>query len=348
MSAALDLGSSEFRSLRREDQRLIARRMPAIYTVLDDLPEHRRLLEQTRTAYSLAAGSIVVIGEAAYETSRLLSRPVVPLLHGGELGADDPIGRQVCAQMISLLLPASHTSGNLCAITLPAGATSTDSSNHWTCQFLQHVVQLQGYDSMVMNSATALSLAELEDDEFTGGCLTIGAESITFSLTFQSRPVVEARLKKGVRPVLEQFAHARKKYLWDGAGNSYLDLSKLQRWLQSGDLSLVSPQSEDELWLRSAFEETLLSAWFALKRKIASCHETLLSRPLPIVISGAVTQLTGFTDVVRESIELSGIPLEVQGIRVASFDPYSVARGLLIQAALTSGGPVRRQEVDAA
>ena len=36
MSVALDFGSSEFRTLRRQDNRLIARRIPAVYTALEN------------------------------------------------------------------------------------------------------------------------------------------------------------------------------------------------------------------------------------------------------------------------------------------------------------------------
>jgi hypothetical protein len=43
---------------------------------------------------------------------------------------------------------------------------------------------------------------------------------------------------------------------------------------------------------------------------------------------------------VAESLRLSGIPLQISEIRHATFDPYSVARGLLIQATLLSGEPI--------
>jgi hypothetical protein len=48
MIVSLDLGSSEFRSLRYEGNRLIARRIPAVYCVLDDSPGHREWLQAAR------------------------------------------------------------------------------------------------------------------------------------------------------------------------------------------------------------------------------------------------------------------------------------------------------------
>jgi hypothetical protein len=337
MTAALDLGSSEFRSLRREEERLIARRLPAVYTTIDDQPAHRRLLDQTQIGYSVTAGSLVVIGDAAVEVSSLLSRPLIPLLHEGLLAEQDPVGRQVCAWLIELLLPAAGTENSRCYLTLPRGETMIRGIENSTAQYLEHIVQLRGYQTTLQNPAAALAVAELEDQEFTGACLTVGAESITFAVTHFSQPILQTRCQKGAREVLERYGHSRKKYIWDQSGNTYLDQAGIHAWLSHPDLSLATPRSDDETWLAEAFEELLLSAWFSIKRKFLSTDDRLLQDRLPLVISGGPTRLPGFVDLVVESLKLSGLPLRVSDVRTATFDPYSVARGLLIQATLASG-----------
>lgn len=337
MIAALDLGCSEFRSLRRDDQRLIARRMPAVYTVVEDLPAHRRALEQSHVPYSTASGSLVIIGDAAIEVSLLFSRPLVPLLTGGRLADQDPIGRQVCAWLIELLLPSVHGDNNHCLLTLPRGEIDAQGADGWTAEFLQHIVQLQGYQSVVIAPTAALALAELEDREFSGICMTVGAESVHFSVLHQSQPLVSSRLLKGSRQIIEDFAHARKKYLWDHEGHSFINVSKIHQWLMQGDLSLSAPQSADEEWLAKAYAELLLSAMFSVKRKLMNCTDPLLKEPLPLVISGGPVRLPGFSQLVEEAIRFSNLPLQVSGIRAASFEPYSIARGLLIQATLNAG-----------
>jgi hypothetical protein len=340
MTAALDLGSSEFRSLRREGERLIARRLPAVYTMVDDQPATRRLLDQTRIGYSFTADSLVVIGDAAVEVSSLLSRPLIPLLHDGLLPEQDPIGRQVCAWLIELLLPMAAREGSKCYMTLPRGETATQGSPHSSAQYLEHIVQLRGYQTTVQNPAAALAVAELEDQEFTGACLTVGAESVTFAVTHLSQPILQARCQKGAREVLERYGHFRKKYIWDQSGNTYLDQAGIHAWLSHPDLSLAAPRSDDETWLAEAFAELLLSAWFSIKRKFLGTDDRLLQNRLPLVISGGPTRLSGFVELVIESLKLSGLPLHVSDVRTATFDPYSVARGLLIQATLASGESV--------
>ncbi|WP_437228556.1 hypothetical protein SH661x_000966 [Planctomicrobium sp. SH661] len=340
MTAALDLGSSEFRSLRREEQRLIARRLPAVYTVVDDEPAHRKALEQSHIPYSAVSGSLVIIGDAAIEVSSLFSRPLVPLLHGGRLADQDPIGRQVCAWLIDLLLPAAPTPESQCLITLPRGEVEPQGADGWTGKFLEHVVQLQGYQTSTMSPISSLALAELEDCEFTGACLSVGAESVHFGIVRQSQPLIESRFLKGSRDIVERFAHARKKYLWDHQGNSYIDLPLIQNWLTQGDISFFSPQSDDEEWLNDAYAELLLSAMFSIKRKLLSCADPILKQPLPLVLSGGPVRLPGFAQLVEEAISLTNLPLQIETVRAATFEPYSIARGLLIQATLNAGETV--------
>ena len=342
MTAALDLGSTEFRSLRREDHRLVARRLPAVYTVLEDQPAHRRLLDHGQMSYSVAGESLVVIGESARDVSSLLSRPLVPLFTNGKLPDQDPIARQVCAWLVELLIPPARQAAETCCLALPASETNGISGNE-TARFLEHVVQLHGYETSVMHPATALALAELECNGFTGATLVFGAESIAFAVTYQSQPVISLRLAKGSRDLWERFAHFRKRYLWDAGGNVYLDLPAVQNWLNREELSLSKPRHDDDAWFADAFEESLLSAWFSFKRKVSLSEHPVLKMPMPLVVAGGASRLAGFQDLVRESLTLSGIPLHVNEIRQATFEPYSVARGLLIHATLSAGEPVETQ-----
>lgn len=337
MIAALDFGSSEFRSLRREDHRLIARRLPAAYTVVEDLPANRKVLEQSHIPYSATGGSLIVIGDAAVEVSALLTCPLVPLLRGGRLADQDPIGRQVCAWLIDLLLPPASGENDYCLMTLPRGEGESQNADSWTSQFLEHIVQLQGYSTQTLSPSQALALAELESTEFSGLCLTVGAEAVHFGVIRQSQLLVGARFLSGSRDLIERFAYARKKFLWDHEGNSYLNLRQVDHWLRLGEFSLTEPQTADEEWLGDAYAELLLSAMISMKRKLATCRDPMLSAPVPLILSGGPVQLPGFTQLVAEAIQLSSLPFQVETIRAASFDPFSIARGLLIQATLDCG-----------
>ncbi|WP_437188172.1 hypothetical protein SH668x_001602 [Planctomicrobium sp. SH668] len=342
MTAALDFGTDEFRSLRREDQQLIARRLPAVYTVVDDTPANRKALEQTLYPYAIADQSLIVIGDAAVKVSTLMSRPLIPLFNRGKIAEQDAISRQVCAWLIELLLPANPGAPKHCSISLPKmnPTDNTQSAQDWSGKFLEHVVQLQGYQTEVLSQGTALSLAEMNQNEFTGIALVIGADSVQFELMRQSKPVLNVRYPKGTQHLVEQFAHAHKKYLWDHEGNSYLDLASVMNWMQTGDISLSAPQLNQEVWLRDAYAELLISTFIAAKHKLHFCNDPILKRPLQMVVSGGSMQLHGLLDLTGEVLKMCDLPVQIHTVRTASFEPYSVARGLLIQATLNAGEKV--------
>ncbi len=95
MTIALDLGASQFRTLRRIEGRLVARTIDALYPVLADTPAHRRLLDHAGIPFSFSEGNIVLLGEAAAETASLFRVPSRRLLPEGRVPICDPLGRQL-------------------------------------------------------------------------------------------------------------------------------------------------------------------------------------------------------------------------------------------------------------
>ena len=336
MTVALDLGCREFRSLRRQGQRLVARRVAAAYCVVDDQPAQRRFLEQIGVPILQVSGSLLVIGDAAHDVSHTLRRPVIPVLSDGQVPADDPIGRQLCRIMIESLIPSQNETPARCVLNLPAAESRLSTSPSGTTSLLESIVQLHGYTCERVHAGTALVLAELEDRRFTGIGLSVGAESVQVSLMFAGSPVVEISFQRGARNVERRYASRRHRYLWDDQGNRYLDIEGIRRWEESGELSLNTPRSGDEQELASLYRHLLddaLSAMFV--KMIGAVPAPLERQPLTLVISGGPVQLPGFRDVLAASLSASRLRLKIEEIRQASSDPYSIARGLLVQGSLT-------------
>jgi hypothetical protein len=60
----------------------------------------------------------------------------------------------------------------------------------------------------------------------------------------------------------------------------------------------------------------------------------MVTKPIPIIISGGTSTAKGFIDLFREVLEKKGkkMPLEITEVRAAAEPFDAVARGLLIQA----------------
>ncbi len=329
---ALDLGSTEFRSMRTDGQRLLARRIPAVYCVETNDLSNRRLLDQARIPYSQTKNSLIIMGSAAHEYSMLVRSPVVPVILEGHLPWDDPVGRQVCSTLVESIIPVSKSEYSLCVLSLPASAVQLSQEQRG---FIDEVISLRGYQSVVLNSATALCFAELQDAEFTGVSLDIGAESIAINISQHGLPLFEGVFGQGFRVIENRFAQSRHRYLWDQNGNRYLDLQSVRKWIHESKMNLTSPASGDELWLVQQFRQLLADAWSSMLPDFLRLKgHALFKQRLPFVVSGGASQLEGIPQLVEDVIHNGRIPFRVADVQVSSLKPYSITRGLLVHAML--------------
>jgi hypothetical protein len=331
-SIGLDLGSTEFRSIRITNGRFVGRKIPAFYCVLDDKSSNRRLLEQAQIPYATAKEALIVIGEAALELSTLIHCPVIPVMLEGRLPWNDPVGRQVCVIMIEALVPGAEQTGSHCAISRSPlmEKEKGDSSN-----FLNKILELRGYEVDALDSGTAVILAELQHYDFSGLAIVVGAESVSVSLSHFGKPIFKQAYKQGFRSIEQRFSLNRHRYLWDSQGNQYLDMQSIKNWLQSSDVSLTKPKTGDELWIAEQCENLVRSALDSmLTDLIKASKQGQFRNRLPVVISGGAAKLQGFDSIVENVLGKSGVPIRTHEAFKSSLDPYSVAKGLLVNSSL--------------
>ncbi|MBM4075733.1 MAG: hypothetical protein FJ267_08840, partial [Planctomycetes bacterium] len=117
MTIGLDLGSTQFRSLRLFDSELIGRQCRAIYASMPDSASHRRLLDQSNARYACCGGDLVLFGDQAIEWGEILNLHIVSLLPGGRVPQSDPVARQILALMLDAVLPQATELGEICCMT---------------------------------------------------------------------------------------------------------------------------------------------------------------------------------------------------------------------------------------
>ena len=335
MTVALDLGSSEFRSLRKTQQRLIAKRIPAVYCAIQDHPHYRRILNQARIPHSTADDSLIVMGESACEVARLVGTPLISIMAAGHFPIADPVGRQVCASLIETILPPAEQLDEVCGICLPAAVTYNRAAGS---QFYRNILKLRGYNCRPLNPATAIAMAELDQNQMTGLVLVVGAESVAISLTDHGRVVFEMEYRRGLRSILQRFAARYHRYVWDQQGRSFYDLQGVQQWLIDAQIELSAPKSGPELWITKELRRLMRDAWMAtLTLQLRHGRDAALSRRLPVVLAGGPVYLAGFPDLLSAVFRELRPPIHITTMRSSIFASFAVTRGLLIHAELTSG-----------
>lgn len=353
MTVALELGVREFRSLRRDGQRLFGRRMPCSYVVLPLGLAEQRLLDQARVPYSVCSGSLLVLGEPALDLASSLKLPCLTPFEEGQLPRGDAVARQVIATMIDTVLPPRPATTTTCVMTAPGQYRNQPlSARSLRTQFresnaslptistaatLGQIVRLQGYSPIVLSASLAVGLAELGKDGLTGLALHFGAGECQASLLQQGHEIVHIGIPRGEDALIDQWARLRDRLVWDHEGNCYLHQSAVREWLDRARPSLVRPADDDA----AAWRDLVIQL---VNELIAACAPELSRLPgfvrtktrLPVVYSGSLANAVGFDLILKAAVEDCGALPEL-AMRPAADISSAIVRGLLIYAEGMSG-----------
>jgi hypothetical protein len=309
VSIGLDLGSTQFRSLRRHGNRLIGRTCRLAYTAIPDTAGHRRLLERDHVSFAECEDSLIVLGDAAVEWSQLLQAERVPLLPDGQLPAHDPLSRQILSLIVDAVLPAASIPNEACGITVPGELLPTEGGHERL--FFTRLIALRGYRPVILGQGAAVVLAELGDCGLTGIGISLGASQCEFAL---------------VRSGLEQ---ARCAIPWGTA--------EIEAELMSSGSSFAASAAADRV-LSDFLVEVLLEAGTRIGQNGGF---RILTQPVAIACSGGITARAGFRDLLQLAWQRAAWPIQIQGIRIAADPVYTIARGCLIQAKIAAQSSAR-------
>lgn len=342
MTIALDIGSSQFRTMRRVGERLIARTARAIYSVLADTPAHRRLLDQAGIAYSLSEGDIVLLGDAAADSASLFRVPSRHLLPGGRLPTRDPLARQLLSCLIEAVLPTAEAGSEICCLTLPSGLALEAGASHADIEFYSRIVRLLGYEPKLVPASQSLILAELLDASFTGIGLVFGASGCEAMLAHRGQPLCHAQTDFGGHAIderrrLRDFIEPAVTSNDAAAPAEIVDEITAQRFREAIVPSETAPGASvehvvAELLCRAC--EKLIAAFDAELRRAPRAAS--VPQPVAVICSGGLSQTPGFEAIVADVVSQCELPVDCRVPRVTEASARSILRGLLISAELES------------
>lgn len=354
MTAALELGSSSIRSLRREGDVLMSRTSRCVYAVLPDSPAHQRLLEQSNLQFTTCDEGILLLGDGAFENADLFKSPVLPLMVGGRIPRGNPLVRQLISSLVEVILPIAGSRHEICALTLPGGAALDSSSEaRADLEFYIRLVRLQGYEPKLVPASQALILAELVESAFTGIGIVFGASGCEAILAHRGNPVCHAASDHGGEWIDRRLAKKLKvptSNSADGSGgtteNDFDRESLISITRRREQLTSAATISGDDFTrhVESLLQETVFELCEAFSGElIRSRRAKELPSPLPIVCGGGLIQTPGFGSILAGVLKNVDLPVQTLRPHIVTRSSHSIARGLLISAELeATSRPAKR------
>ena len=180
-----------------------------------------------------------------------------------------------------------------------------------------------GYAARAINEAEALCYSELENDDYTGVCLSWGAGMVNVCVMLNGEPVVKFSTTKSGDWVDRMAAVAT------GESDSIVQAEK-----ENGDFVVGEPNENQVLSAVATYYDRLIDY---TTKQLASAMDGHKSIPkfkdaLPVVVAGGTSKAKGFVDLFAKKLEENGFPLPVKEVRHAADPLHAVARGCLIAA----------------
>jgi hypothetical protein len=324
VSVGLDLGTTEFRSIRNSSDDLVARRCRASYLVVKDTPGHRRLVEHAQARHGVCGDDLVVFGDDALECGEMLDLPVIPLLRDGRLPSADPVARQILALMVEAVLPAAEQNGTACCLTVPGGYGLEGDAQSLDVRLLKQLVALRGYTPQLISSGLAVVLAELSCASFSGLGISLGATNCEVAVIHCGRELARCTVPGRLGELHEAFPHVQ---------NSSAD------------------QSPDGLGesLRAVWERSLLRVLAAILSEARESLESegsirMIQQPVSVACTGGITVSENFPSLFQQAWNQAGWPVRVAQTRLSANPHFAIARGCLIKA-IFEGQPAANRRV---
>lgn len=323
----LDLGTSEFRSLRRRTACIAGRKSPAVYVSFPSTHSDVNLLRQLRMETIRCDDSLIVVGAAAQELACSLRIPTIPLLIDGLVPTDDPLGRQLISAVIESILPGTGNGENCGLISRAA----IDFEQKPDLQLFAQILRLKGFNPEPVSSAAAVAFAELGDDQFTGLVMDWGASGASLGAYRYSETLVESHFVNGGNLIDERVAKIRNRFRFDQEGNRYLDTQAIEAWMRSFGVRIDRPRTDDEKLLAEIFREQLLTILLRFRTAVNSSSSVWrFSTPVKLVCAGGCTRISGFAELTAQILSEIDFPIAISEIQVCTADSFRSVRGAMI------------------
>ncbi len=338
MITAIDFGCSRIRSAFRNPEHperlsLFAERCE--YALLRNTEPHRRTLEERQISYAVCEDSLAVVGNQAEQVRWLSRLPCTPLICDGVIPADDPPARQMVHLLVQAILPEPSGSLNLCAITLPGTADETPYAIR-NREFLCRLVQMAGYEPLIVNPAEAANLAAGSSTAFSGISIVMGAESTEICISRLGRALGTLSLDVGSNWIDSEISRQFRVHSWDEDGACYLDLENVRAWKQRSEINLRHAMGERERMMLKLYTVVLDRVTRAIVQLLSaeSLRGSLQNQRLGIMLSGGAVKTAGFASLLTERLIEHQIADRILAVRIAPDPDIAVVRGALIFAEL--------------
>jgi hypothetical protein len=274
-------------------------------------------------------GSFVVIGqdaiERAVERHQSASRP----MHRGIISPRERDARKILKFILGAVLATPVSTSEVVVFSIPAQPVDQDGEAFDTGfheDAISNDIRELGFIPKALNEAEAICYSELEEDNYTGICLSFGAGMVNVCVMSAGEAILKFSTTKS-GDWIDQMAAAAT-----GEQESTVQVEK------EGGSFTVGQEVKDSPVLSAVAAYYIRLADYTAR---TLANELMQSRalptfatPIPVIVSGGTSRAQGFTTAFGSILQAQKLPFIIKEVRQAKDPLRAVARGCLIAASL--------------
>ena len=328
MARGIDIGTS-FIVLSKENENGIEYKdfRDAFYVIKPTTPVASKMIEKGlagKVFIKDTDGSFILLGKDAIEKAIERNDNAKRPMSKGVVSAKEKDAKRVLAFILKEVVGQPQEPNEklvFCIPAQPVDVEDTDFDVGYHEDSIASILQGCGYDAKSINEAEALCYAELENEDYTGICISAGSGMHNICVMLNGEPTVLLSTTKSGDWIDRMSAIAT------GERDSVVQAEK-----EHGNFSIGETNENPILSAVSSYYERLIDYTTKQLSSALTGHKSLpkFKEPLVIVIAGGTSLAKGYVETFTAKLKENGFPLNIKEIRHATDPLHAVAKGCLI------------------
>ena len=320
MSIGLDIGTMNIVCAKRAEGGIETQRIRDAFL---DLPKaSKKVLKMGNVSFVEREGEILLLGDAALEMANIFGKEVRRPLSKGLVSPSEIDSLEVLGFLIKEVI--GQGDGQVCFFSVPAAPVDDKAQDIvYHKGVFERIVTGCGYKAIASNEAMAIIFAEAAKEHFSALSFSFGSGMTNIALAFNGIEGMSFSVQRG------------GDWIDSGSARSLGSTQSRMCHIKEQGIDLANPQSRDEEALTFYYKELIryVLDWVG-KEFIERQLSQLVTRPIPIIISGGTSKPASFLEAFKEELELrkKRMGMHFSDVRLASDQLNAVAKGLLVQA----------------
>jgi hypothetical protein len=301
----------------------------AFYVIKPSTPIATKMIEKGlagKTFVKDADGSFIILGKDAIEKAVERNDSAKRPMYKGVVSSKEKDARRILTYILKEVAGSPTEAGEKLVFCVPAQPVDQEDEDFDVGYHEDVIIKLLtevGYAARAINEAEALCYSELENDDYTGVCLSWGAGMVNVCVMLNGEPVVKFSTTKSGDWVDRMAAVAT------GESDSIVQAEK-----ENGDFVVGEPNENQVLSAVATYYDRLIDYTTKQLTSAMDGHKSIpkFKNALPVVVAGGTSKAKGFVDLFAKKLKENGFPLPVKEVRHAADPLHAVARGCLIAA----------------